>query len=68
MIVFDASTIVNAVLKADSVPERALLRVEEVDVLALSSAADAELPEVFSRPKLARAPSLRGASGNSWNS
>lgn len=57
MIVFDASTIVSAVLKADSVPERALLRAEETDVLALSAAVDAEISEVLSRPKFARAVS-----------
>jgi hypothetical protein len=33
LIVFDASTVVSAALKADSVPERALLRAEEADVL-----------------------------------
>ena len=55
MIVFDASTVVSAALKADSIPARALLRAEEVDVFALSSAVDAELAEVLSRPKFARA-------------
>lgn len=54
MIVFDASTLVSAVLKTDGVPERALLRAEEVDVLALSAAVDLELSEVLSRPKFAR--------------
>ena len=39
----------------DSVPERALLRAEEVDVLALSTAVDAEIAEVLARPKFARA-------------
>ncbi len=53
MIVFDASTVVSALLKADSVPERALLRAEEVDVLALSAAVDDEFSEVLSRPKFA---------------
>jgi hypothetical protein len=38
LIVFDASTVVSAALKVDSVPERALLRAEEVDVFALSAA------------------------------
>ena len=38
MIVFDASTVVSAALKVHSVPERALLRAEEVDVFALSAA------------------------------
>ncbi len=54
MIVFDASTVVSAVLKADNVPERALLRAEEVDVLALSAAVDDEFSEVLNRPKSAR--------------
>jgi len=33
-------SLVSAALKADSVPERALLRAEEVDVFALSAAVD----------------------------
>lgn len=57
MIVFDASTLVSAALKTDGIPERALLRAEEIDVLALSAAVDAELSEVLSRPKFARAVS-----------
>jgi putative PIN family toxin of toxin-antitoxin system len=57
LIVFDASTVVGAVLKADSVPERALLRADEIDVIALSAAVDAEIAEVLSRPKFARAVS-----------
>jgi uncharacterized protein len=60
LIVFDASAFVSAALKADSVPERALLRAEEVDVFALSSVVDAEIAEVFGRPKFAQAiPLLR---------
>jgi predicted nucleic acid-binding protein len=55
LIVFDASTVVSAVLKADSIPERALLRAEEVDVLVLSAAVDAEFADVLSRPKFASA-------------
>lgn len=51
MIVFDASSLVSAALKADSVPERALLRAEEMDVFALSPAVEREIVEVFSRPK-----------------
>ena len=53
MIVFDASTLVSAALKADSVPELALLRAEEVDVFALSAAVDAEIAAVLNRPKFA---------------
>ena len=58
MIVFDASTFVSAALKADSVPERALLRAEEIDVLALSAPVDTEIAEVLSRPKFANVISL----------
>jgi len=57
LIVFDASALISAAFKAGSVPERALLRAEEVDVLALSSAVDAEIADVLSRPKFARAMS-----------
>jgi putative PIN family toxin of toxin-antitoxin system len=55
LIVFDASALVSAALKADSIPERALLHAEEVDVFALSAAVDAEIAEVLSRRKFARA-------------
>ena len=57
MIVFDASAVVGAALKTDSTPERALLRAEEVDVFALSGPVAAEIDEVLSRPKFARAVS-----------
>ena len=53
MIVFDASTVVSAALKVDSVPERALLRADEIDVFALSTAVDAEIAGVLNRPKFA---------------
>ena len=59
MIVFDASTVVSAALKADSTPERALLYAEEVDVFALSAAIDAEIAAVLNRPKFARAIARR---------
>ena len=55
MIVFDASALVGAALKVDSIPERALLRAEEVDVFALSRAVESEIIEVFSRQKFAQA-------------
>jgi putative PIN family toxin of toxin-antitoxin system len=55
LIIFDASALVSAALKADSVPERALLRAEEVDVFALSAAVDAKIAEVLDRPKFAGA-------------
>jgi putative PIN family toxin of toxin-antitoxin system len=55
LIIFDASALVSAALKADSVPERALLRAEEVDVFALSAEVDAEIAGVLGRPKFASA-------------
>jgi uncharacterized protein len=58
LIIFDASALVSAALKVDSVPERALLRAEEVDVFALSAAVDAEIVVVLNRPKFAHAISL----------
>ena len=54
MIVFDASALVGAALRVDSVPERALLRAEEVDVFALSPAVEREIVEVLNRPKFAQ--------------
>jgi putative PIN family toxin of toxin-antitoxin system len=55
LIVFDASIVVGAALKVDSVPEQALLRAEEADIFALSAAVEAEVAEVLNRPKFARA-------------
>jgi predicted nucleic acid-binding protein len=55
LIVFDASTVVSAVLKVDSAPERALLRADEIDVFALSTPVDAEITGVLNRPKFAAA-------------
>jgi hypothetical protein len=55
LIVFDASAVVGAALKMDSVPERALLRAEEIDVFALSTEVDAEIAEVLARPRFAQA-------------
>jgi len=55
LIVFDASTVISAALKVDSVPERALLRADEIDVFALSTPVDAEIAGVLNRPKFAEA-------------
>lgn len=55
MIVFDASAVLSAALKEGSVPEQALLHAEEMDVLALSTAVDAEIADVLGRPKFAGA-------------
>ena len=60
MIVFDASAVVSAALRADSVPERALLRAEAIDIFALSAEVDAEILDVLNRPRFARSiPALR---------
>ena len=55
IVVLDASTLVSAALKADSVPERALLRaVKEPNRLVLSQAVEDEYREVIYRPKFDR--------------
>jgi len=53
VIVFDVSTLIGAALKADSVPERALLRAAQFDKLALSTEVHGELVGVLNRPHLA---------------
>lgn len=55
MIVFDASAVVSAALREDSVPERALLHAEALDLFALSAEVDAQISEVLGRPRFARA-------------
>lgn len=62
-VVFDASSIVGALLKADSVPERALLLARSHETICLSPAVEAEIREVFSRPRFAR--HLSGGRGDS---
>jgi putative PIN family toxin of toxin-antitoxin system len=60
LIVFDASAVVSAALKADGVPERALLWGGANDVFALSTPVDSEIAEVLRRPRFARAiPEVR---------
>ncbi len=55
IVVIDASTLVSAALKADSVPERALLRaVNEPNRLLLSREIEEEYREVLFRPKFDR--------------
>jgi putative PIN family toxin of toxin-antitoxin system len=53
-IVFDASSIVGALLKQGSVPERALLLARSKDTVCLSVAVEAEIRDVLSRPKFER--------------
>lgn len=50
-VVFDASSLVGALLRAGSVPERALLLARSYDTVCLSPAVEAELREVFGRLK-----------------
>jgi uncharacterized protein len=59
IVVLDASTLVSAALKADSIPERALLRaVSEPNRLLLSREIEAEYLEVLFRPKFDKYVSL----------
>ena len=59
IVVFDASSLVSAALKADSNPERALLRaVGTGNRLIVSAAVEAEYREVLSRPKFDRFVSI----------
>jgi predicted nucleic acid-binding protein len=61
LIVFDASLLVGAAIKQDSVPIQAFGRALERDKIALSSAVEHEICEVLQRPRLARhiLPELR---------
>src|SRR5258708_31083715 len=59
IVVIDASTFVSAALKANSLPERALLRaVDPPNRLILSQAVEDEYPEVIYRPKFDRFVSI----------
>lgn len=50
MIVFDASTLVGAALKQDSVPERALFKARHHDTIAISAATENEIVEMTLSP------------------
>lgn len=50
-VVFDASSLVGALLKAGSLPERALLLARSNDTICLSPAVEREIRDVFIRPK-----------------
>src|SRR5579862_5306158 len=54
-VVIDASSLVGALPKADSVPETALLLARRHDVICMSSAVEQEIREVFARPEFAAA-------------
>jgi predicted nucleic acid-binding protein len=53
-VAFDASSLVGALLREGSVPERALLRALASTTIWLSAAVEAEIREVFARAKFAR--------------
>jgi uncharacterized protein len=53
-VVFDASTLVGALLREGSVPERALLLARAGATICLSDEVEAEIREVFTRPKFAK--------------
>ena len=53
-VVFDASSIVGAALKRDSMPERALLLARSYDTVCLSPSVEDEIREVRERPKFRR--------------
>ena len=50
-VVFDASSIVGAALKEDSIPEQALLLARSLETICLSPAIETEIREVLQRPK-----------------
>jgi len=53
-VVFDTSSIIGALLKKDSVTERALLLARTHDTICLSSVVEAEIRAVSARPKFSR--------------
>jgi uncharacterized protein len=54
VIVFDATTLVSATFRRDSVPARAVRHGLQTDQVALSEAVLAEVLDVLDRPRLAR--------------
>lgn len=50
-VVFDASSLIGALLKENSLPERALLLARVHDTICLSPAVEAEIREVAARPR-----------------
>jgi putative PIN family toxin of toxin-antitoxin system len=54
LIVVDASTLVGAALKVNSLPEQAFFQARREDKIALSIPVEAEIASVMLRPKLAR--------------
>ena len=50
-VVFDASSLVGAFLRSDSIPERALLLARSKATICLSAAVESEIRQVLGRPK-----------------
>jgi len=50
-VVFDASSLVGALLKEGSAPERAFLLARAKEQICISAAVESEIREVFGRPK-----------------
>lgn len=50
-VVFDASSLIGALLKENSVPERALLLARAHDTICFSREVESEIREVFARPR-----------------
>ena len=50
-VVFDASSVIGAALKQDTIPERALLLARSQETICLSPAVESEIREVLRRPK-----------------
>lgn len=53
-VVFDASSLVGALLRRNSIPEQALLLARAHDTICLSAEVEAEIREVFTRPRFAK--------------
>ena len=50
-VVFDASSVIGAALKQDTIPERALLLARSQETICLSPAVETEIREVLQSPK-----------------
>jgi uncharacterized protein len=53
-VVFDASSLIGALLKQGSIPERALLLARAHDIICLSVEVEAEIREAFTRPRFGK--------------
>jgi len=57
-VVFDASSLVGALLKSESLPEQALVLARRYAVICMSSPVELEIRAVFSRPRFAALDSI----------